>query len=89
MANDFKSEGQLQSELDAAGKLVPVGKYAHYKHPNEARYEVVGVGIIESNEGICVIYRRIEKGWWWVRTLEDFTAEVEVEGKRVKRFQKV
>jgi hypothetical protein len=50
---------------------------------------VVGLGIIESNEGICVIYRRIEKGWWWVRTLEDFTAEVEVEGKRVKRFQKV
>jgi hypothetical protein len=87
MANDLKSEDQLSRELEAARQVVPLGKYAHYKHPGEARYEVVGVGILENTEGVCVIYKRIDTGWLWVRTLEDFTAEVGVGGMMVRRFQ--
>lgn len=88
MANEFRSEEQLQRELDEAKRQVVVGgKYAHYKHPREPRYEVVNLAIMESTEKVAVIYKRIQTGWWWVRTLEDFTAEVEVGGKKVKRFQ--
>lgn len=86
MANNFRTEDQLKAGLENAKKLVPIGKYAHYKHPDDPRYEVVGVGIIESTEGVCVIYKN-RLGWLWVRTLEDFTSEVEVDGKRVKRFK--
>lgn len=88
MANKYKSEEQLKTELENARKLVPQGKYTHYKHPEDPRYEVVGVGIIESTEEICVIYKN-NLGWHWVRTLEDFTSEVEVDGKKVKRFKMV
>lgn len=86
MANKFKTEEQFKNDLECAQKLVPSGKYAHYKHPEDPRYEVVGVGIMESTEGICIIYKN-NIGWIWVRTLEDFTSEVEVDGKKVKRFK--
>ena len=89
MANELKSEEQIRVELEAAKSLVPGGKYAHSKHTGEPRYEVVGVGIMESTEKVCVIYKRIKTGWLWVRTLDDFTGEKEVGGNKVKRFSLV
>jgi len=87
VANDFKIEEQMRKELEEARKKVIVGgKYAHYKHPDEVSYELVEVGILESTMGVCVIYKQFKTGFLFVRTLEDFTAEVEVEGKKVKRF---
>ncbi len=76
----------MRQDLEETKQLVPLGIYAHYKHPAEGRYEVIGVGILESTEGVCVVYKRVKTGWLWVRTLEDFTAEVEVDGKKRKRF---
>ena len=93
MANEFRSEEQLRRGLEKAKKKVVVGgKYAHYKHPD--RYYVVEfVGFLENSEEVCVGYRSLYgKGILWVRTLADFTAEVDlpaqagVDGKRVKRF---
>lgn len=88
MANDFKTEEQMSIELEEAKKLVQVGgKYSHYKHPEVAGYQVVGIGLLESTESVCVIYKRIDTGWLWVRTLEDFTSKVTIEGKNVNRFE--
>lgn len=86
---EHKTQEQLLKELKIAKtKVVVGGHYAHYKHPEDPRYEVVGVGIVESTEGICVIYKN-KLGWLWVRTLEDFTSEVEVNGVKVKRFKMI
>ena len=78
----------MGQELKEAKRLVSIGgKYSHYKHPKEVGYEVVGIGILESTENVCVIYKRIATGWLWVRTLEDFTSKVVFEGKTMNRFE--
>ena len=83
-----KTQEMLQDEVNGVLRKVKVGGlYAHYKHP-EKYYVVEFVGVLENSEEVCVGYRALyDKGILWVRTLADFTAEVEFEGKRVKRFK--
>lgn len=88
MANETKSQDQLLNELDAARKKVVInGFYAHYKHPDEKRYQVVDVAMYEETEEVCVIYKSLQMEANWIRTLDNFLSEVEVEGKMVKRFK--
>lgn len=90
MANEVKSEEVIVNELTQLVEKVKLGgKYAHYKHPSEPRYEVLGVGVWEKTEEMCVMYKRISTGIVWVRTAENFLDEVEYEGKKVKRFKLV
>jgi len=87
---EHKTQDELQSELEKVKRRVGIGDlYYHYKHP-EKYYVVEFVGFLESNEEVCVGYRSLYgKGILWVRMLADFTAEVEVNGEKVKRFQLV
>ena len=64
---------------------VKKGKYRHYKGND---YEVVGVARHSETEEELVVYRPLygEKGLW-VRPLGMFCSHVELEGKRVPRFE--
>lgn len=72
---------EAQEKLRA--KKFPLGIYKHYKGP---AYEVTGVSIDESTLAPLVHYTSLSHGTSWTRTLENFTEEVEVDGKKVQRF---
>jgi hypothetical protein len=69
------------------------GRYRHYKGN---QYDVLGIGIHESELYRLVIYRPVtpvkvegEPVEHWLRPLTDFNAEVEAGGQRVPRFEKI
>lgn len=87
---DHKSQEEILSEIkNAQTKVVVGGYYAHYKHPDKKEYQVIEIGVYENSEEVCVVYKSLSTGISWIRTLGNFLEEVEVEGKRVKRFCKV
>jgi hypothetical protein len=67
-------------------KIKTGDKYFHYKNPDRF-YEILAVGLIESSEEPCVVYRALYGDKVvWVRTIANFLEKVEVGGKKVKRF---
>jgi len=58
------------------------GKYKHYKGKN---YEVIGVARHSETLEEFVVYFD-EKRDLWVRPLSEFTEEVEIDGKKMPRF---
>lgn len=65
------------------------GIYQHYKGN---RYEVVGVAKHSETLEDLVVYKPLYENKTsdlWVRPLEMFMEEVEVNGKRVPRFRRV
>jgi hypothetical protein len=70
-------------------KTVKPGLYAHYKGKN---YEVIGVAHHSESGEALVVYKALYRTKYgndslWVRPLAMFTADIEVEGKRVARFR--
>ena len=65
--------------------MVKLGKYRHYKG-NE--YEVIGIAKHSETLEDLVVYRALyaEQGLW-VRPLSIFIEEVEVDGKKIPRFE--
>ena len=87
---EHKSHEQLLSELELAKTKIAVGSfYTHYKHPDIKEYQIVDVGIFEKTEEVCIVYKSLHTGISWIRTIDNFLEEVEVEGKKVKRFKNV
>ncbi len=77
----------MKLKLDEAKKKIIIGGYyAHYKHPGEKRYQIVDIGVWEKTEELCVMYKALDTGIVWIRTMENFLEEVDVGGMRVKRF---
>jgi hypothetical protein len=65
--------------------MLELGKYRHYKG-NE--YEVIGVAKHSETMEELVVYRALYgEEELWVRPLEMFTEEVEVDGKMIPRFE--
>lgn len=66
---------------------VALGNYRHYKG---GEYEVLMLACNEATHEWCVVYKALYDTGGnpkvWIRTVEDFTVYVEVEGKIVKRF---
>jgi len=64
-----------------------LGKYKHYKGNF---YEIIGIAKHSETLEELVVYKALygEKGLW-VRPLSMFSEEVEVDGKKVLRFQYV
>ena len=61
------------------------GRYRHYKG-NE--YRVLHVARHSETMEPMVVYQTLYGDFsWWVRPLEMFTEFVEVDGKRVRRFE--
>lgn len=64
---------------------LPLGKYRHYKNKE---YEVLGVATHSETREKLVVYRPLYGDFdLWVRPYEMFIEDVEVEGKRMKRFE--
>jgi hypothetical protein len=64
-----------------------LGKYRHYKGQE---YEVVGVALHSETLEELVVYRALydnPRSKIWVRPLEMFLEKVEVEGKKISRFE--
>ena len=62
-----------------------LGKYKHYKG-NE--YEVIGVAKHSETLEDLVVYRALySENDLWVRPLEMFLETLEIEGKKIQRFQ--
>lgn len=62
-----------------------LGLYQHYKGPF---YHVLGIGRHSETLEIFVIYKTLESDHGlWVRPLEIFQEEVEVNGQKMPRFQ--
>ena len=63
---------------------IPTGRYRHYKGHD---YEVIGVARHSETEEELVVYRTLYGDFsLWVRPLAMFTEEIEIDGRRVKRF---
>lgn len=66
---------------------IPTGTYRHYKGN---LYQVYGVARhSETGEQLVVYVPLYGEGGYWVRPLDMFTEEVELDGQRVPRFEKV
>jgi hypothetical protein len=80
---------ELFRMIDSAKQKVTVdGTYYHYKHP-EQHYTLVDVIIIEATDEIGILYRAeydLLKGITFMRPIEDFLADVDVEGEVKPRF---
>ncbi|MDO6709506.1 DUF1653 domain-containing protein [Aliiglaciecola sp. SL4] len=65
--------------------MLKAGKYRHYKGND---YEVIGVAKHSEDETELVVYRPLygERNLW-VRPLDMFIEEVDVEGKLIPRFR--
>lgn len=62
-----------------------LGKYKHYKGKE---YEVIGVAKHSETQEELVVYKALYgEGGLWVRPLNMFLEEVEVDGKKVPRFK--
>ncbi len=65
--------------------MLKLGKYRHYKNKE---YEVLGVAHHSETKEELVIYRALYGDYdLWVRPLAMFIEEVEVDGKKMSRFE--
>lgn len=62
-----------------------LGKYKHYKG---REYEVIGVARHSETREELVVYKTLYGDYdLWARSLKMFAEEVEVDGKKVPRFE--
>ena len=75
----------LAKEGVTENNMLKLGKYRHYKG-NE--YEVIGIAKHSETLEELVVYQALYGDHdLWVRPLKMFTEEVEVEGKKIPRFE--
>jgi len=64
-----------------------LGKYKHFK---SGEYEVIAIAKHSETLEDFVVYRALYKNKdLWVRPLKMFLEEVTINGKKIKRFQKI
>ena len=68
--------------------FIQAGIYQHYKGK---RYEVIGIGLDSETTKPVVVYLPLYESTvpFWVRPYEMFLEFVEVDGAKVRRFDKV
>ncbi len=83
-----KTHEELTKELKEAQRLIKIGGiYSHSKHP-ENLYQVIDLGFQEATDKICVIYQnQYGRKFTFVRDLDDWLKEVEIDGKVLPRFK--
>lgn len=90
MGNIHKEQLELKKELEDAKEKINVGSlYWHHKSRDKV-YKVVGLGFLESNDELCVIYQaEYGEHLTFLRPLSVWIEKVEWEGKIVPRFTKI
>lgn len=85
--HEKESQSQLSARLAKAAKQVTVGaRYLHYK---QLSYKVLALALREKDNEPCVIYQaEYGDNITWIRPVSSWIEEVEVDGKKVKRFTK-
>ena len=64
---------------------IKLGKYEHYKGK---KYEVIGLSQHSETFEELVVYRELYGGnKLWARPLKMFLEDIEINGKKVKRFK--
>lgn len=72
-------------QLSQKAKKIKLGYYEHYK---KNKYEILGVGINSETLEEFVIYKALYgKHLTWLRPLDMFIENVNIEGKIVPRFK--
>ena len=65
----------------------PLGRYRHYKG---GEYEVIGVARHSESTEPMVVYRPLyDDSGWWVRPHAMFFEDVNIDGRRQPRFQRI
>lgn len=84
------SQEALQKKIENALRRIKIGQlYYHYKNPKKL-YVIEFIGLLEEREEICVGYRALYgPGLLWVRDLANFLTKVDVEGKKINRFNQI
>ncbi len=84
------SSCEIEKKIEKAKLQVDVGsKYYHYRERYK-EYLILSLGVQEATEEICVVYQALYgDNIVWVRNLDLFLSEVDCDGKKVSRFQKV
>lgn len=83
-----ESQAELAVRLTAAAEQVTVGaRYMHYK---QTAYKVLSLALREEDNQPCVVYQA-EYGEHivFVRPVENWLEEVELDGRMVSRFTKL
>lgn len=86
--------GELSDRInDAKHKITVGGTYYHWRIPTQ-HYQVLDIGLLESNEQVAVIYQRIdpENPIIWVRPVhgeDGWLTPVQHEGAEIARFHLV
>jgi len=78
---------KLAKELEDAKARVTIGAtYRHFKGADKL-YKVMGLGFLEANDELCVIYRALYgESLTFLRPVSVWLERVEWEGKTVPRF---
>ena len=89
MGRTHREQVELAKEIEDAKSKVAIGsKYWHYKGRDKV-YEVIGLGFLEANDELCVIYQaQYGERLTFLRPLTIWLEQVEWEGKTVPRFTK-
>jgi hypothetical protein len=90
MGSTHKDQLVLAGELERAKSQVTIGGlYRHHKSTIKT-YEVIGLGFLEANDELCVIYQaQYGEQLTFVRPLTVWLETVEWEGTSVLRFTKI
>lgn len=86
--HEKESQTQLSIKLIEAAQQVTVGaRYVHYK---QLSYKVLALALREEDNEPCVVYQA-EYGdkVTWIRPVSSWVEDVEIDGKRVRRFTKI
>ena len=75
----------LHSKIFRGNNMLKLGKYKHYKGKE---YEVIGIARHSETLEELVAYQQLyDNNELWVRPLKMFLEQVEIDGKKVSRFQ--
>lgn len=85
----MSSNQTLITKFENAKKKVKIGgKYLHYKGHE---YKLIGLALHSETLEVMVIYKPLYKteADYWVRPFSMWLEKVEVNGKKIPRFQKL
>jgi hypothetical protein len=86
--HEKESQTELSARLAEAAKQVVIGaRYMHYK---QLSYKVIALALREEDNKPCVIYQaEYGENTTWIRPVANWVEDVEVDGKKMKRFTKI